>query len=1176
MYFGAVPAPAGAAAGFNFGAPEPVGEYQIRIEDSRQRSEGQNYTMQGSESFENIFRRHSRAAGTTYAAADTGAVADTGAEDTDTPPKLLRQNTGPHGHELIAAHLSQTKTEHGSIIGVLGAISAAHKSGAISDQRKAELKESLLSNSAARHLAMKSIPQFLGRQAPTPQLVKDHEEIMEDAKLTAATDNIGAMPHGPPEATCGICMDAIEPHASVLSCTAKHCFHANCLYPYINQCTFECAETAAIENKTFDWKRFARTKGNVECPAHLCECQFDARDVIVGTPGDLSKRVIGTILHGAEQSKKVADSQRVLMSLLGGDVNNYERRRMLKSAYPAAKMCNECSFGPMVNENCSDMITHAREANNCCPRCGWTASDWSEFPKWDGKLPEETKPSLHECHASASETLTSLCIRASKPVSNVTVGDAVQFNIHAFMRERTGQHYDYIGEKWEMAVVSSIATDDTLDLVCPRGLQIHNPLGVPDSAYAGVAFKYIRHINSNFGRTCWLYVKLESDNTIGWIKFGRTPSSSLSTTRSASHQHLSDAFPSKPKDRFMETNEDDDAISEKEKAIRSVKEKFLAKIDDMVHEMLKETKRLINDHKHTQFRQQMHQQQYGIDSGIERTFSNLTSAPDFGPAVALPAADVITDHEDGLKLVASNDKAQRYPNIIVGKNGCTLYKENTEDSDVVSTCTHGASLVILRWTTMEAQEHTTNESLIRRILRHDGEWRGARMGDWCKKKEGDCGTCICKHAMIVPSEHWSCCGQTSFLSTCKLTTEFDDLVVPGDIGINTQKKLEKVFADQSKHKADGGSPPLLLVTDFKIDFKSTQDPHVYGLPSISNEVGMAWIDPVSKTCFASSGHVYALEERPLMVKLEREDGYTVSLKFTVPQTWEAFKKNASLLAGFPVGWADVEKIDGVRERLDKDTYSLAIHRLTEKDKLICCRASPAGILLQDARVMARYRGTMYFPGIIAEVHPNGTYSVQFDDGRFDTMTLAHIQTEEAHMTIANPVSTYEEEGVTEFHRMFDSDSIVCSACKYCNASNSTNCEICNFNFLEPNPLFSDVAEGVKATPSNLGATNRKKKKGLVSGVNQYLHSVKATPSNTGANGFSFGAATNPPANEIGFAFGDVAKGVKATPSNTGGSGFSFGAATNPPANEIGFSFGDVAKGVKATSSNCRTRASSFS
>ena len=86
-------------------------------------------------------------AGTTYAAADTGVVADTGAEDTDTPPKLLRQNTGPHGHELIAAHLSQTKTEHGSIIGVLGAISAAHKSGAISDQRKAELKESLLSNS---------------------------------------------------------------------------------------------------------------------------------------------------------------------------------------------------------------------------------------------------------------------------------------------------------------------------------------------------------------------------------------------------------------------------------------------------------------------------------------------------------------------------------------------------------------------------------------------------------------------------------------------------------------------------------------------------------------------------------------------------------------------------------------------------------------------------------------------------------------------------------------------------------------------------------------------------------------------------------------------------------------------------------------------------------------------
>ena len=1152
-------------------------------------------------------------AGTTYAAADTVA------EDTDTPPKLLRQNTGPHGHELIAAHLAESETERASLIDVLGAISAAHENGTISYQRKTELKESLLGNSAARQLAMESIPQFLDGQAPTPQLDKGKEEDIGDVKLPADTENTGTkhMTHGPSEVTCGICMDAIEPHESVLSCKAKHCFHATCLYPYIKQCTFECAETATIENKTFDWKRFARTQGNIECPAHLCVCQFETRDVIVNTPNDLSKRLIATILHGAEQSKKVTDSQRVLMSLLGGDVNNYERRRMLNAAYPAAKMCKECSFGPMVNENCSDMITHAREANNCCPRCGWTAADWSEFPKWDGKLPEETAPGLKEYHDSTSETLTSLCLLASKPVTNVTVGDAVQFNIHAFMREKTGQQYDYIGEKWEMAVVCSISTDDTVDLLCPRGLQTYNPMGVADSKYTSVALKNIRHINSNFGRNYWLYVKSESDNTKGWINFGKTPASSLPTTRSPP------PLPSKPKDKSMEQNADDDTISEKEKAIMNIKEKFLATIDDMVHEVLKETKRLTSDSKHTQFRKEIHQQQYAIDNGIQCVFKNLT-VPDFEispgsnfgapatysqPPYAAAAPDVIPGADDGLKLEASNDKTQRYPNIIVGTKGCILYKDNREDSDVVSTCTYGASLAILQWTTAEAQEHTNNESLVRRILRHDGEWRDAHMADWCKKKEGDSGTCICTHASIVPSEHWSCCGESSFLSTCKKPSSvIDDLIIPADIDKKTQTKLQKVLVKRPEHNADAGSSPLILITG--IDFKSPQDPHPHGYGYVpqpqttDNEVGMAWIDPVSKTCFASSGHVYTLEERPLTVTLEREDGYTVSLKFNVPLTWETFEKNASLLAGFPVGWADVAKINGVRERLDKDTYALAIHRVTEKDTLICCRASPAGIFLVDTRVMARYRGgTQYFPGMITAVHPNGTYSVQFDDARFDTMAAAHIQPEEARMTFGADSMTFGADSDDYLDDQFASDSeytttnpyvasdsgsdslsstIVCTACTFRNPGNSTNCEICA-SYLPPANengfSFGDAAVHSSAIGNNHNFVTNTSTSGITVDVFNGLNGV--------INGV--------PANENGIPFGDIAGDVKPkvafsfAPAECTKSAFgkkqlhlALGSGTappklkpltskQPPASENGFSFGDAAVNSSAVLAVCSAR-----
>ena len=60
------------------------------------------------------------------------------------------------------------------------------------------------------------------------------------------------------------------------------------------------------------------------------------------------------------------------------------------------RMCGDCEYGPVVNENCYDLTTHQGDAvagghiNNSCPRCGWFTGDINDWPIWNEKLAEET------------------------------------------------------------------------------------------------------------------------------------------------------------------------------------------------------------------------------------------------------------------------------------------------------------------------------------------------------------------------------------------------------------------------------------------------------------------------------------------------------------------------------------------------------------------------------------------------------------------------------------------------------------------------------------------------------------------------------------------------------------------------------------------------------------------
>ena len=117
----------------------------------------------------------------------------------------------------------------------------------------------------------------------------------------------------------------------------------------------------------------------------------------------------------------------------------------------------------------------------------------------------------------------------------------------------------------------------------------------------------------------------------------------------------------------------------------NIKEKFLATIDDMVHEVLKTG--LTSDSKHTQFRKEIHRQQYAIDSSFQNLMS-LTLRSHSNLLLHTPAAAPDVIQADDGKVEASNDKLNVIQTLLWVQKAA-YWRGQQEDSDVVSTCTWG-------------------------------------------------------------------------------------------------------------------------------------------------------------------------------------------------------------------------------------------------------------------------------------------------------------------------------------------------------------------------------------------------------------------------------------------------------------------------------------------------------
>jgi len=76
------------------------------------------------------------------------------------------------------------------------------------------------------------------------------------------------------------------------------------------------------------------------------------------------------------------------------DLEAQLRRQYLGRAY----QCASCNFGPVDHYSCHDLSHHhgesdghVAEVNNACPHCGWFSSRLSDWPKWDGTVPDQAE-----------------------------------------------------------------------------------------------------------------------------------------------------------------------------------------------------------------------------------------------------------------------------------------------------------------------------------------------------------------------------------------------------------------------------------------------------------------------------------------------------------------------------------------------------------------------------------------------------------------------------------------------------------------------------------------------------------------------------------------------------------------------------------------------------------------
>ena len=177
----------------------------------------------------------------------------------------------------------------------------------------------------------------------------------------------------------------------------------------------KCIEGWAVEQNPSDSPDFDRMAhsnrmdGKLYCPGHSRgHCQAKGF-----TYSELASHLSGESLHRCieieckTKTKREIDKVHALYYklLLEKDKQKEDAEHeilidQLLRLHPNARMCGQCSFGPIDHGWCTNLRAHHGQKighakiNNSCPKCGWFRENIEQWPKWDGRLWLNRKPTV--------------------------------------------------------------------------------------------------------------------------------------------------------------------------------------------------------------------------------------------------------------------------------------------------------------------------------------------------------------------------------------------------------------------------------------------------------------------------------------------------------------------------------------------------------------------------------------------------------------------------------------------------------------------------------------------------------------------------------------------------------------------------------------------------------------
>jgi hypothetical protein len=392
----------------------------------------------------------------------------------------------------------------------------------------------------------------------------------------------------------------------------------------------------------------------------------------------------------------------------------------------------------MINVNCDDMLTHATEANNACPRCGFFSTDWKSYPLWDGRLPEESLvPDL------------------------ATIPEVRGENIEMFQ-----------GEEYPLTTSMGRAK-----LVAPR----HDGVNVLElewkaTMYTSDPLVFSEDINV-FRERGWQGVAL---NEKAPREFGATRTFER-VQRWALERNHEDLFSLEPGHVCIIHKIESEWCKSKVHGVRCVRVCLVEEIDTSKNVLSLMTEDLLS--------------LSGVPREAVTTLKSTTGIQHWrqftrheGEAGWVRCGNQVGAKNELLlqscvRPSFSNNKADDdEPRWMVTRNDTTLYARPSCNADVVCSVNKGDVLQASDGA-IHAEEANDfvcgHEVVAARMLGHSGVWRGASMKTWCGREGGDssCASTTSSHTSevgacthgpkIIRCEHWSCCGNRGQWTACK-------------------------------------------------------------------------------------------------------------------------------------------------------------------------------------------------------------------------------------------------------------------------------------------------------------------------------------------------------------------------------------------------------------------------